>query len=102
MDETLQEILNRIREAVNPSKIYLLGSRARGDFNPDSDFDIAVIYDGEKSKQEIRIEARRSCSGIAAAIDILTLTSLEFDRFKDIGTSLAKEISVNGRLVYGK
>lgn len=47
MDE---EILSRIRDALKAHEraiacAYLFGSRARGDFRPDSDLDVAVLFD---------------------------------------------------------
>lgn len=42
-DELLAEIVRRLIVTYEPLRIYLFGSRARGDAGPDSDFDIMVI-----------------------------------------------------------
>jgi predicted nucleotidyltransferase len=42
-DPVLAEIVQRLREAYRPERIYLFGSKARGDSGPDSDYDILVI-----------------------------------------------------------
>jgi predicted nucleotidyltransferase len=39
----LAEIVRRLVEAYEPERIYLFGSKARGDAGPDSDFDLIVI-----------------------------------------------------------
>ena len=39
-DELLAEIVRRLVDAYDPLRVYLFGSRARGDFGPDSDYDI--------------------------------------------------------------
>jgi len=42
-DATLAEIVRRLVEAYQPAKVYLFGSKARGDAGPDSDYDIMVV-----------------------------------------------------------
>ncbi len=52
-------LLRRIREtvhAVEPTaQIILYGSRARGDAEPDSDWDLLVLLDGEATNERERI-----------------------------------------------
>ena len=42
-DQLLNEIVSRIREAADPERLVVSGSRARGTARADSDFDILVI-----------------------------------------------------------
>ena len=46
-DEFLERVLNACQRLPNAEAINLGGSRARGDFRPDSDWDFAVYYRGE-------------------------------------------------------
>ena len=39
-DVRLAEIVRRLAEAYQPERIYLFGSKARGDEGPDSDYDL--------------------------------------------------------------
>ena len=39
----LMPIVERLIEAYQPDRIYLFGSKARGDYGPDSDFDLMVV-----------------------------------------------------------
>ena len=39
----LTPIVERLIEAYQPERIYLFGSKARGDYGPDSDFDVLVV-----------------------------------------------------------
>ncbi len=52
-------LLHRIREtvhAVEPTaQVILYGSRARGDANPDSDWDLLVLLDGEVTNEREQI-----------------------------------------------
>ena len=89
------------RAIINPTKIYLFGSRARGDFQPESDYDITLVYDGDLSKREVKIESRRSCRGIRAAMDILVISSEELNDFAHVANTISREVLENGKLVYG-
>jgi len=42
-DQALDEVVDRLVEALVPVAIDLFGSRARGTARPDSDFDLMVI-----------------------------------------------------------
>jgi predicted nucleotidyltransferase len=42
-DPLLAEIVRRLVEAYQPERIYLFGSKARGDAGPDSDYDLMVV-----------------------------------------------------------
>jgi len=86
--------------AVSPARIYLFGSRSNGSYRPDSDYDLALIYDGPLDKRELKIKARR-CLPTDLSFDILVLTSDEFHRFKDVATTLPRELSERGVVVYG-
>ncbi len=55
--ETNELIFNRIKEIVhqnpNTQRAYLFGSRARGDFRPDSDWDILILVNSPKLTNEL-------------------------------------------------
>ena len=42
-DPLLAEIVRRLVEAYQPERIYLFGSKARGDAGADSDYDLMVV-----------------------------------------------------------
>ena len=51
-------LLRRIRETVHAieptAQIILYGSRARGDAEPDSDWDLLVLLDGDVTDERVR------------------------------------------------
>ena len=49
-DGLLGEIMKRIRAAVDPERIILFGSRARGEGREDSDFDLLVIKESNEPR----------------------------------------------------
>jgi HEPN domain-containing protein len=42
-DPKLDELVRRLAEALGPERIYLFGSRGRGDADPDSDYDEVLL-----------------------------------------------------------
>lgn len=101
MDSQLQQIIDKIVAYIDPVKIYLFGSRARGDSRNDSDYDITIIYDGELSKREVKLGIRRSLRSVDISMDLFVLTSDELNDFKHVACTLAREITENGKVVYG-
>jgi predicted nucleotidyltransferase len=49
-DFAAHAFLERVREHFDVAEAILFGSRARGDFSPDSDADVAVLLRGEPGK----------------------------------------------------
>lgn len=58
MDVIIEEYPRRLREKLKDhvKKIFLFGSRARGDFTPASDYDFAVIVDKRNRDTENSID----------------------------------------------
>ena len=55
IDPWLPGIVGRIVRLVDPVRIILFGSRARGDARDDSDYDILVVVDDLPARRETRI-----------------------------------------------
>ncbi len=101
MDTQLKEIIEKIAAFIKPKKIFLFGSRARGDARLDSDYDLAVIYDGEKSKGDVELDIYKLFMHTMIAMDVFVLTSDELEDYKPIANTLAREITENGIVVFG-
>ena len=97
----LHSIASRIADAVHPTRIYLFGSRATGNAQPDSDVDLLVVYDGPKAKREVDLEIRRLFWPREFSLDILILSSAEMERYKPVANTLAREVTERGVLLYG-
>ncbi|NQT35119.1 nucleotidyltransferase domain-containing protein [bacterium] len=101
MDKQLKEIIDKIVAYIDPVKIFLFGSRTRGDSRNDSDYDIVVIYDGEMSKREVKLGIYDQFEDFNFSMDLFVLASQELEKYKRIANTLAREITENGTLVYG-
>jgi len=100
--DSISESVRRLRSSLDPERIYLFGSRARGDANEDSDFDFLVVVDDSPLPRYKREQkAFRALCGIGIAKDVLVFTKREFERALHVMTSLPATVVREGRLVYG-
>jgi hypothetical protein len=100
-DPLLDEAVRRLVDTLQPEQIYLFGSRARGDNQGDSDYDLMVIvHESDLPPHRRAQRAHHALRGIRAAADIIVSTPEEFDRFLSVPGSLAATVLREGRLLY--
>lgn len=102
-DRTLQEIVRRLAHTYQPERIYLFGSRARGDFGPHSDYDLLVILPDdappERRKGRFDYEELRK---LGAPADILVDSHSYFEARRNLKASLPGIVLREGKLLYGR
>jgi len=101
-DNVLDEIVQRLVKAYEPERVYLFGSKARGEEGPDSDYDLMVVVPDhappERQRSRLAYQVLRG-TGIAA--DVLVWTRQAFDERLHLKASLPYAIVSEGRLLYG-
>ena len=103
VDDTLiQEITRRIVENFHPDRVILFGSRARGDFRPDSDIDIFVEMEGPGKRFERRLALARLFPEQWWPMDILTYTSSEMAARRNSTATLVPVIEREGKVLYDR
>jgi predicted nucleotidyltransferase len=97
----LEEIITRLVREIEPERVYLFGSRARGDFESGSDFDLLIVVSESElpGYKRDRI-ALRALRGLGVAVDVIVLTRVEFERKLDVVCSLAATVHREGKLLY--
>ena len=88
----IKDLVNRAIEEVNPIRIYLFGSRVRGDFHEASDIDIGFELDGNSTRWShfVTTENERA----------RTLLSLDLVNFSDAHDNLRQYIISHGVVIY--
>lgn len=100
-DQVLCEIVNRLIATLNPRRIYLFGSQARGDAGPDSDYDLLLLVD-DASEPAYRLSQRghRALRGIPAAVDVVVWDREMFDARVHLKASFPATVVREGRLLH--
>jgi predicted nucleotidyltransferase len=100
-DPVLEQIVRLLTAAYQPERIYLFGSKARGDAGPDSDYDLLVVV-----ADDVPAERRRSrlayevLWGTKAAADVVVWTAGQFENRLHVPTSLPATVVREGRLLH--
>jgi len=86
--------------AVEPEKIILFGSAARGTMGPDSDLDLLVIKGGKFNRDRVIRDVYRSLRNVEIAIDVVVATPEEIERYRDSYCLVIYPAIREGRTVY--
>jgi excisionase family DNA binding protein len=78
-DPWLPHVVGRIVRAVDPARIILFGSRARGVARADSDYDLLVVIDELPDRRGMRERIRRSFADLPVAADVLVAATAELE-----------------------
>jgi predicted nucleotidyltransferase len=97
----LLEIVRRLVECFHPDRIYLFGSRARGEAGPDSDYDLMVVV-SEALEPSYRLSQRayEMLWGTGVSKDVLVWPRRFFDERARAPSSLPAAILREGHLLY--
>ncbi len=101
-DSLVDHVVARISEAIRPEKIILFGSRAKGDADADSDLDLLIIYNGDLSKRELKLQVRLLFPRPEFSMDLFVLTPDEYERQKKIVSTVGRGASREGIVCYGR
>lgn len=102
-DPTLVELVRRLDAAYEPDRVYLFGSRARGEPGPDSDYDLLLVVpdDASPERKQSRL-AYEALRGTGVAADVLVCTRTWFDRRRELRASLPGTVLREGRLLHAR
>jgi predicted nucleotidyltransferase len=97
----LSEAVRRLVDCFQPERIYLFGSRARGDAYDDSDYDILIVVpDDQDSGFRAAQRAYSVLWGLSLSFEVLVATKTEFAQHASSVSSLSATTLREGTLLY--
>ena len=99
-EDVTQDIVRRIVERVQPEKIILFGSRARGDARPDSDFDVLVIKESDEPGYRRDAALYLALVGLNVPVDVITYTPEEVREWSAVPQAFITTAVREGKVVY--
>lgn len=94
--------VERLVAEFHPEQIWLFGSYAWGEPDEESDLDFVVVVPESNERPIKRAQrAQRCLIGLGMSKDVLVPTRAEFDRFREVVSSLTYKITREGKVLYG-
>jgi len=101
-DRTLAELVRRLVEAYQPERIYLFGSRARGEASPDSDYDLLLVVPDDSPPERRRSRlGYLALRGTGVATDVVVWSRSAFEQRLRVPASLPAIVAREGRALIG-
>ena len=98
--EKLDELTQRIVDAVHPLRIILFGSAARGEMGRESDLDIAVVVPETFDRRDIAEILYPRLIGVGFAVDLVVVTPDQLARFQSSRSLIYHDILRDGIELY--
>jgi uncharacterized protein len=100
-DPVLAAITHRLAATLHPERIYLFGSRARGDASLESDYDVLVLVPAHVDRsRRLAQTGYHALRGIDVAVDIVVMSVEFYERRRVVVASLPATIEREGKLLY--
>ena len=96
----IDQLVERIVEVVNPLKIILFGSAARGEMGPDSDVDVLVVMPNGVHRRKTAQHLYREIRGLGVPFDILVTTPEILEKHKNNIGLIYQTILREGKDIY--
>ena len=100
MERVVDEMVSRIREAVDPERIILFGSRARGTARPDSDFDLLVVKESSLPRYRRAAPLYTKLADLPVEVNILVYTPSEIAEWSAVRQAFVTSAIREGKVLY--
>ena len=98
----IEQIVNTIVTTVEPDKIILFGSYARGDYHENSDVDILILKKGLKNERDVTNNLYMEFFNNKISIPI-DLIAIDYDKYYQLNSDIGyiyKTIDREGEVIY--
>ncbi len=105
-DPILRRIVEVIVKEIDPDRIVLFGSRARGDYNEGSDYDILVLKEGIRPEErrplqrKIRRALWKEDIYSSAAVDVIVQNTRRYEDLKERWDLIYYDADKEGVILY--
>lgn len=96
----LDELVRRIVQTVQPRRIVLFGSAARGQMGPHSDIDLLVVMPDGVHRRRTAQRLYMALAGVGIAKDIVVITESDAREFADEPSLVIFPALREGREIY--
>lgn len=96
----IDKYANRIGRDFHPERVVLFGSYARGNATEDSDVDILVVMDHDKTRNVEQAIAIRLAADAPFPMDLLVKRPLEITDRLAMNDSFFKSVAEDGKVLY--
>jgi len=98
--EQLNELVQRIVSTVQPLRVILFGSAARGEMGADSDIDVMVVMPDGTHRRHTAEMLHRQFFGIPYGIDVVVATPADLEKYRHSVGLIYRTILDEGRELY--
>jgi predicted nucleotidyltransferase len=98
--QLIQEIVRRIVKAIQPEKVILFGSRARGTARPESDIDLLVIARSTQPRHRRAAPLYGALSDILTPMDIVVYSPEEVQEWSEVRQAFVTTAIREGQVLY--
>jgi len=99
-EQVIQQVVRRLVEAANPSRIILFGSYATGTATENSDLDLMVIKRSVENRGEEMSRLRGCVGDIGEGVDVLVYSEDDAEERKEWCTSPVYWALREGKVLY--
>lgn len=99
----IDELLARVEAQYHPEQVWLFGSRARGEAEPWSDWDLFVIVPDDTPEEQLDLLFLwRLKKGSGVPADVIACRATDFRNARDTVNTLSYVVAQEGVLVRGR
>jgi len=99
-DSVEAEIVSEILRVSTPVKVVLFGSRARGDFDEESDYDVLVVLSDEAELKAEQAKLKAAMMKLPARVQVLVKRWSEYEAMSGVTVGLWRNIRDEGVVLY--
>jgi len=98
--DQIEELTRRIARELDPERIVLFGSYAKGEATNDSDVDLLVVASTSLSPGQRFAAVRKLAADYPASFDIVVKTPEEYERSRNVVNHIVYFADKYGRVLY--